>query len=79
MEFFRDVLINALAKEEMRVTFPNVEIKMADIVEMKCFETVKKIKAVIENDSLSDFECIEAIVCILEELGSGGGNRHDFG
>ena len=25
------------------------------------------------------FEKIEEIVCLLEELGSSGGNRHDFG
>ena len=37
---------------------------------------------VIEDDSLEDDECfmkIEEIVCAFENLGSGGGNRHDFG
>ena len=40
-----------------------------------------KIKAVIEDDSLTDETCfakIEEIVCILESVGSGGGSRHDF-
>ena len=41
-----------------------------------------KIKAIIQDDSLEDKECvnkIEKIVCTLEEIGSSGGNRHDFG
>ena len=39
---------------------------------------LQRIKAVIDNDSLSDFDCVEEIVCIFEEFGSDGGSRHDF-
>ena len=41
-----------------------------------------EIRAILADDALSDAECfrkIEAIVCILEELGGDGGGRHDFG
>lgn len=47
-----------------------------------CYQALEKIKAVVQDDSLSDGECfmrIEEIVCALEDLGSGGGPRHDFG
>ena len=42
----------------------------------------KKIKAIIEDDSLEDKECfykIEEIVCTLEDIGCAGLGRHDFG
>ena len=48
-------------------------------VEMQSYYTLQKIKAVLENNSLSDFECIEKIVCIFEETVSGVKSRHDFG
>ena len=41
-----------------------------------------RIKEIIEDDTLDDPECfmkIEEIVCVLEEVGSSGGIRHDFG
>lgn len=49
---------------------------------MQCYQALQKIKAVIQNDSLTDNECfmkIEEIICAFEALGSGGGSRHDFG
>ena len=46
---------------------------------MESFEALQKIKALIEDDGLSDFECVEEIICVLEEIGSLGGGRHDFG
>ena len=51
-------------------------------VEMESFQALAKIKAILENDSLRDDACfqqIEEIVCVFEALGSGAGNRHDFG
>ena len=41
-----------------------------------------QIKAIIEDDRLNDSECfqkIEEIIRAFEEIGSGGGIRHDFG
>lgn len=52
------------------------------IIEMHCYMALRKIKAVIEDDSFDDptcFQKIEEIICILESLGSSGGFRHDFG
>ncbi len=39
---------------------------------------LNKIKKVIADDSLSDFDAIEEIVCILEENNIDCGGRHDF-
>lgn len=65
----------------MHIVFPNLKIDAAQIVETACYQTLQKIKAVIEDDSLEDQACfieIEKIVRLFEELGSGGGSRHDF-
>ncbi|MGN0163230.1 MAG: hypothetical protein ACI4EA_06575 [Candidatus Ornithomonoglobus sp.] len=39
---------------------------------------LKEIQATIKNDSLSDFDVIEEIICIFEKHGLDAGNRHDF-
>lgn len=79
MELFKEILIKALAKEEINIIFPNFEFGVTEVIEIESFKALQKIKTIIENDNLSDFECIERIVCIFEDIGSGGGNRHDFG
>ena len=82
MELYKEILAKVLEQEEVQITFPNLKVDAADIVEGKCYQALREIKAIIEDDSLTDSECflkIEAIVCLLEELGSDGGNRHDFG
>ena len=53
----------------------------AKIVEGKCYQALKKIKEILEDHTLEDEECfkqIEGVVCVLEELGSNAGDRHDF-
>ena len=81
MELFQEILQTVFEKEEIQVSFPNVSFSAAEIVEGESYRTLQKIKAVIEDDGLEDKECfmkIEKIVCLLEEIGSDGGNRHDF-
>ena len=42
---------------------------------------LQRIKEVLEDESLDDADCfwkIEAVVETLEQVGSDGGNRHDF-
>lgn len=82
MELFQEILIHALREGSVKVSFSNPDISVARMVEGTCYRTLKKIKAILEDDSLEDPECIiktEEIICALEELGSGGGVRHDFG
>ena len=52
------------------------------LLESECYKALEEIKAVIEDDGLSDadcFDCIERIICIFEGIGSGFSSRHDFG
>lgn len=79
MELFQQMILDGLAKGELTITMND---QASAWLEGKCYQTLKKIKAVIEDDSLEDAECfmkIEEIVSAFEEIGSDGGLRHDFG
>ena len=81
MELYKEILAQALMQGEVKITFSG-ECDPAKIVEGECYKALEKIKAVIQDDSLSDQECflkIEEIVNVLESVGSSGGFRHDFG
>lgn len=82
MELYKELLIHALSRGEIQITFSGQEQDISKLVEGECYQALKKIKAVIEDDSLDDKECfmkIEKIVRLFEEIGSNGGGRHDFG
>ena len=82
MDLYQQILTHVLVHQDIHVTFPNLHIDAEQIVESECYKALQKIKAIIEDDSLEDNDCfmkIEEIVCTFEEIGSGGGNRHDFG
>ena len=76
MELYEEILLTYLQKNRIS---PNCIEK---IVHDMAYQTIQKIKLVLEDDELDDQECfwrIEKIVGIFEEIGSGAGNRHDFG
>ena len=67
---------------ELGVSLDFPEAEISKIVEGKCYQALQKIKAIIDDDSLEDEECfqkIAEIICVLEDIGTNGGNRHDFG
>jgi len=74
-------LVNDMLYKELINILPAIykNIDFVKIINLKSLHVLERIKTVIENDSLSDFECIERIVRIFEEIGSNAGNRHDFG
>ena len=78
MELYKEILAKVLEQEELEIRFPNLQLNAKEIVEMQCYQTLETIKAIIKDDDLSDFACIEKIVCALEQMGTSGGNRHDF-
>ena len=82
MELYKEILAQILSQQNAEIIFPDLHLDATKIMELECYKTLRKIKAVIEDDSLEDEECfkkIEEIVCIFEEMGSSGGGRHDFG
>ena len=82
MELYAEILAHYLSQENAHILFPQLQFDARQIVEMQCYQALRRIKEVIEDDSLEDEECfmkIEEIVFTLEEIGSNGGVRHDFG
>jgi len=78
MELHKEILAKVLSQEEMHITFPNLQLSANEIVESQCYLALQQIQAIIRDDELSDFACVEEIVRLFEKLGSDGGNRHDF-
>ena len=81
MEFYKYLLAKLLENEEIKIVFPSLKISPSEMVEMRCYNALNEIKAIIEDDGYTDEECflkIERIVCLLEDLGSSGGSRHNF-
>ena len=77
-KLYIEILAQLLSQEEMRVAFPNLQLNAKEIIETECYCALQQIQAIIQNDDLSDFDCMEAIVRLFEKLGSDGGTRHDF-
>ena len=48
------------------------------IADTNAIIALDRIKKIIADDSLSDFDAIEEIVCILEKNNIDCGGRHDF-
>ena len=81
-DLFADILTQAIAAGKIQISFSGMDCTVAEVVEGECYQALKKIKAIIEDDTLDDRDCfykIEEIICALEEIGSNGGSRHDFG
>ncbi len=81
MNLYQEMLCHLLQSEQIEVKFPNLPA-MVNMVELRSYQALQKIKEILEDDTLSDKECfwkIEEIVTVFERMGSGAGNRHDFG
>ena len=82
MEFYEELLVHILSKQDIHVIFPNLHIDIYRILEMQCYQALSIIRDILKDDSLSDPECfmkIEEIVSLFQKIGSNTGERHDFG
>ena len=70
--------MEGLRNEKIELSFQHVNIDIEKIVHDKAYETLLKIKELVENDSLNDFDCIEEIINVFDNIG-GVRYRHDFG
>ena len=78
MELYKQILAEYIAQNVHFEELENIEA----IIHDRCYQTLSRIKQILEDDSLEDSECfyrIEEIVRAFEELGSDAGARHDFG
>ena len=66
--------ISELVKMRLR----NIELDAEQIIQSKSVSVLSEFQQVIQNDSLTDFEMVEEIVCIFEKYNIDAGNCHDF-
>ncbi len=79
MDLYKELLINILKEDEIEVRFKRFSFNIEKFTQNECYILLDKIRAVIQDDSLTDFDCVEKIVCLFENSGISAGNRHDFG
>ena len=77
MELWEEILLQILKSNSRRLKSRNIQ----KIIQSESYKALKKIKQIVSDNSLTDKECflqIEEIICVLEDVGSNGGNRHDY-
>ncbi len=81
MELYEKILAKLLENEEVHITFPNLKVNPTEIIATESYQALKRIKEIIDDDSLSDEECflkIEEIIILFEQWDGLDGYRHDF-
>ena len=76
-ELYEDIL-----EELAAIIIEKLRVDPADLIELASYRALQNIQAIGRDDSLDDVQCyhrIEKIICTLEDLGSDGGGRHEFG
>lgn len=80
MKLFKDILAQVLSKQDLQITINDWNMQeLLQTLNFTMLGALEQILLSLQDDELSDFECIEEIVEIFEDLGSDCGNRHDFG
>lgn len=80
MKLFKDILAQVLSKQDLQITINDWNMQeLIQTLNFTMLGALEQILRSLQDDELSDFECIEEIVEIFEDLGSDCGNRHDFG
>lgn len=77
MDIYKNILIEALSKEAVKVTFENL-VDPDELAERACYNAILEIRRALDDEALDDFQCVEQIILLLEGIGAGGGSRHDF-
>jgi len=79
LELYKQILIEVMSKHKIKIEFENLKITNPNIIaEKTCYIAIQRIRTILANENLSDFECIERIINLLENIGSDAGSRHDF-
>lgn len=83
-EFYANILAKILIDAGAGIVIGGTDSEdiLKSMAESESCKALRKIRDVLDDDTLEDETCfrrIGEIVSILEELGPGAGCRHDFG
>ena len=71
-------LLKSFIKDYIDCKLEDFEIDADKIADTAAIKALAKIRAAIQNESLSDFEVVEEIVTVFEKYDIDSGTRHDF-
>lgn len=71
-------LLKTYISDFIKSRIEDFEIDADDIANTVAIKILAEIQEIIKNDSYSDFERIEEIVCVFEKYKIDFGNCHDF-
>lgn len=74
MDAAYEMLCTILSKKKARI---NVSFSEIPDINAELSSVIERIRAVIVDEALDDYMCVEMIVVILEEYGISCGRRHD--
>lgn len=58
MELLREIICHVLSGEKVQVSSPQFEnTDVTRILELECYQALRRIKTILEDDSLDDGEC----------------------
>lgn len=71
-------LLKSYISDFINSNLEDFEIDASQIADTTATQALYEIQKVIQDETYSDFDAIEEIVCIFEKYNIGAGFRHDF-
>ena len=65
MELYKELIMHILSQGEIKIIFPDLNIDIANIVELEAYKVLNEIKEIIEDNTLDDPECFARIDAII--------------
>ncbi len=72
MTLYEEILWGCLRDIPVQVTFPNLTVNPSDLVEMKSFLAIERIRDILEQEELTDQECAMQIRYVIDTLEAEG-------
>ena len=72
MTLYEEILWGCLRDIPVQVTFPNLTVNPSDLVEMKSFLLIVRIRDILEQEELTDQECAMQIRYVIYTLEAEG-------
>ena len=72
MTLYEEILWGCLRDMPVQVTFPNLTVNPSDLVEMKSFLAIERIRDILEQEELTDQECAMQIRYVIYTLEAEG-------
>ena len=72
MTLYEEILWGCLRDIPVQVTFPNLTVNPSDLVEMKSFLAIERIRDILEQEELTDQKCAMQIRYVIYTLEAEG-------